>query len=345
MDKKEMDRREFIRKTAEIGAMAAVLGAPTAYAGKPENKKIPEAGTIPTRVLGKTGLKLPILGFGGAALPQQWGNPLSFEDRIDLVRYAFDQGVRYFDTAANYMDSENIIGRALDGIRKDVCLVTKVETTKVAEVRSSVENSMRKLQTDHLDVLLIHGTPGLEQMSVEQAMKIHAELADLRAEGITRFIGFSAHSYFDKALALIASGEFDLCMLSYGYLPRGYNQVFSARMAELRNTCLAKAHEQGMGIVAMKVVGAGMLGAFSSMLVPGFDKERLQHLPAAAIAYVLQDERIHMLNIGMRLKQEIDANIRTISGDPVYTLENQALLAEYTAQALGSDAIKSMRVD
>jgi hypothetical protein len=208
-----------------------------------------------------------------------------------------------------------------------------------------VEQSLKALQTDYLDLILIHGTPGLEQMSVEQAMKIHAELAKLRDERVTRFIGFSAHGYFDKALALISSGAFDQCMLSYGYLPRGYNQVYSARMLELRNTCVAKAHELGMGIVAMKVIGAGMLGAWSGYIVPGFDKPRLKQLPAAAIRYVLQDKRIDLLNIGMRLKEEIDANIKILSGDATYTLEDRALLAEFSAKVLDSDAIKKMRVD
>ena len=84
-------------------------------------------------------------------------------------------------------------------------------------------------------------------MTVEQSMKIHGELVKLRDEGITKFLGLSAHSYFDKALALISTGGFDQCMLSYGYMPRGYNQVFSPRMLELRNACMAKAHELGMG--------------------------------------------------------------------------------------------------
>ena len=78
-------------------------------------------------------------------------------------------------------------------------------------------------------------------MSVEQAMKIHAELVKLRGEKIVRFLGISAHGYFDKALGLINTGGFDLCMLSYGYIPRGYDQVWSARMTKLRDDCLAKA--------------------------------------------------------------------------------------------------------
>ena len=237
-----------------------------------------------------------MLGYGGAALPNAWRNPLSQEDRVALVRYAFDRGVRYFDTASNYLESQTIIGEALKDRRRQVCLVTKVETTQPELVRKAVEHSLQELQTDYLDVLLIHGTPGLQQMSVDQAMKIHAEMVKLRDERVTRFVGFSAHGYFDKAMGLIASGGFDLCMLSYGYIPRGYDQVWTARMTKLRDACVAKAHELGMGIVAMKVIGAGMLGAWSGYIVPGFDKDRLKQLPAAAIRHVLRDQRVHILN-------------------------------------------------
>ena len=58
-------------------------------------------------------------------------------------------------------------------------------------------------------------------MTVEQAMRIHSELLRLREEGMVRSIGFSADSYFDKALALIETGGFDQCLLAYGYIPRG----------------------------------------------------------------------------------------------------------------------------
>jgi predicted aldo/keto reductase-like oxidoreductase len=335
-----VDRRGFLKTgVAAIGTVAA--GSGIAGAGESSNDPAPLA----TRRFGKTGWELPILGYGGAALPRRWANPLSTEDRVKLVRYAYDRGMRYFDTAGNYMESQSILGEALKDIREEVYLVTKVETTNPAEVRGAVERSLEELQTDYLDAILIHGTPGLEQMTVEQAMRIHGELVTLRDEGMARCIGFSAHSYFDKALALIDSGGFDLCMLSYGYIPRGYNQVFSVRMVELRNACLAKAHEGGMGIAAMKVIGAGILGVWSQYVVPGFDKKRLEELPGAAIRYVLDDERIQLLVIGMRLENEIDANIKTLSGDVTYTLNDRGLLAEFSAKALNSDAIKQMRVD
>ena len=134
-------------------------------------------------------------------------------------------------------------------------------------------------------------------------------------------------------------------MLSYGYIPRGYDQIWTARMTTLRDACVAKAHELGMGIVAMKVIGAGMLGAWSGYLVPGFDKQRLKQLPAAAIRHVLQDQRVHVLNIGMRLKEEIDANLKILSGDATYTPDDRALLAEFSAKLYDTDAIKKMRVE
>ncbi len=335
-----VDRRGFLKTGAAVVASAAA-GSGVVAAGEPSTDSEP----IATRPFGKTGRKLPILGYGGAALPKLFGSPLSTEDRVKLVRYVYDRGVRYFDTAGNYMESQSILGEGLKGVRDDVYLVTKVETTVPEQVRGAVEKSLRELQTDYLDTILIHGTPGLEQMSVERAMEIHAELVNLRDEGITKFIGFSAHSYFDKALALISSGGFDQCMLSYGYIPRGYNQVFSARMVELRNACVAKAHELGMGVAAMKVVGGGILGAWSGYVVPGFDKKRLEQLPAAAIRYVLDDERIDLLVIGMRLEEEVDANIKTLSGDVTYTLDDRALLTEFCAEAYDSDAIKRMRID
>jgi len=331
-----LKRREFLKKTAQVFSVLSVCERVT-----PAEASV----AIPVRTLGKTGLKLPILGYGGAALPKAWRSPLSYEERVKLVRHAFDRGILYFDTAGNYKESRSILGEALKDRRHEVCLVTKVETTKAEEVRKAAEKSLKELQTDYLDILLIHGTPGLEQMSVGQAMKIHAELVKLRDEKITRFIGFSAHGYFDKALALINSGGFDMCMLSYGYMPRGSSSIWSPRMITLRDACLAKAHELGMGIVAMKVLGGGWLGRWSGYLVPGFDRERLAQLPGAAIRYVLQDERVHLLAVGMKVKEEIDANIKIISSGGDCTPADRALLSEFSAKLYEADTIKKMRVE
>lgn len=347
----ELDRRDFMKKgvQATTAVTATVLGANTVQGAGPDGKRSAVTDALPNRKLGKTGVELPLLGYGGAALQKQYGNVLSTEDRVKLVRYAYDSGIRYFDTANNYGDSQAIIGRALKDIRDDVFITTKVDFwdaskpdgqfTRVpkGEATRQVEMNLKELGSDYIDAILIHGTPGVEQMSVEQCMEVHGELAKARDKGLVRYVGFSAHHYFDKALALISTNEFDLCMLAYGYLPRGYIRLFSPRTAELRNACLAKAHELQMGIVAMKVLGAGMLG--------GFGKKELEGLPGAAIRYLAQDDRVHMLTIGMRSNDEIDANIRAIAGDTTYTNEDRALLAAVGAAVLSDENVKKMSVE
>jgi hypothetical protein len=142
--KRTLGRREFLKKATQAAATVAVCDGIMpghAQAGTPGQS----AGGIPARTLGKTGLKLPILGYGGAALPKVWLNPLSQEDRVALVRYAFDHGVRYFDTSPVYMESEAILGEALKDRRRKVCLVTKVESTRPEDVRKPVESSLKAL--------------------------------------------------------------------------------------------------------------------------------------------------------------------------------------------------------
>jgi hypothetical protein len=77
-------------------------------------------------------------------------------------------------------------------------------------------------------------------------------------------------------------------------------------------------------------------------LVPRFDKERLRQLPTAAIRHVLQENRVHVLNTRVRPKEEIDASIRILSGDSAYTVENRALLAEFSVKRYDTDAVKKL---
>jgi len=352
----KLPRREFLKRTAHAAAIASFSGA--AAAAAPKDKKIKLADTIPTRVFGKTRAKLPILGYGGAALPKKWGNPLSMEDRVKLVRHAYDSGIRYFDTSISYTyaESQSIIGKGLKEVRDNAFITTKVDFWNRARpdgrmdridkkaVAYQVDKNLKELQSDYIDAVLIHGTPGVEQMTVEQCMEVHDALARARDKGKIRFIGFSAHSYFDKALALTKTGKFDLCMLAYGYLPRGHDQRFSKKSIGIREECIAEAHMRKMGIVAMKVVGAGVMGAWAPYLVPEFDKKRSKLLPAAAIRYVMEDKRFNMLAIGMRLRHEIAANIKTLAGDTTFTKADRALLEEFGPQALKSKAMKNMKV-
>ncbi len=349
----EFDRRGFIKRGAQVTAAVAAtaLDTDTVHADVPADKKIAFTDALPTRALGKTKVELPMLGYGGAALPKKWGNTLSTEDRVKLVRYAYESGIRYFDTAISYTysDSQAIIGEALQDVRDNVFITTKVDfwdlskpdgritTVDKKEVARQVEKNLAELQSDYIDAILIHGTPGVEQMTVEQCMEVQAELVKARERGLVRFVGFSAHHYFEKALALISTGEFDLCMLAYGYLPRGNSRLFSPQTTEQRNACLAKAHELQMGIVAMKVLGAGMLG--------GFGRKELERLPGAAIRYLLQDSRVDLLTIGMRYPAEIDANIKTFAGDTTYTNEDRALLAGVSAAVLNDENVKKMSVE
>ena len=343
-------RREFLVRTA-AAATAASVGAGGALDAAQGDRKISLTNNMPARVLGRTKVKLPILGFGGAALPKKWGNNLPRKERVALVRYAYDKGIRYFDTSISYSydDSQAIIGEALKDVRHDVFITTKVDfwntsrpdgrITKLdkAEVGRQIEKNLAELQSDYIDAILLHGTPGVEQMTVEQCMEVHGEFVKARERGLVRFVGFSAHHYFDKALALISTGAFDLCMLAYGYLPRGDHRLFSPRTTELRNACLAKAHELGMGIVAMKVLGAGMLG--------GFGLKHLKKLPAAAIRYLLQDDRVHILAIGMRNIAEINANIRAVAGDTTFTNEDRALLARVSSAVLNNEKVRKMKIE
>lgn len=346
----DIKRREFLKRAAQTAALG-VIATNLTEAEVPKDKRIKLTNKVPSRILGKTSVELPILGYGGAALPQKWGNTLSTEDRVKLVRYAYDSGIRYFDTAISYTysDSQVIIGQALKDVRDNVIITTKVDFwdlskpdgrfTKIpkGEATRQVEMNLKELQSDYIDAIMIHGTPGIEQMTVEQCMEVQSELVKARDKGLVRFVGFSAHHYFDTALALISTNEFDLCMLAYGYLPRGHSRFFSPRTAELRNACLAKAHELKMGIVALKVLGAGMLG--------GFGMKKFAGLPGAAIRYVLQDDRIQVLAIGMRYPAEIDANIKVLAGDTTYTNEDRALLADVGSAVLNDENVRKMSVE
>ena len=268
---------------------------------------------------------------------------MPIEDRVKMVRYAYDRGMRYFDTAALYDESESIMGQALKGIRQNVYLATKAHTVDPTKVRESVERSLGELETDYVDCVQIH-SPAIEAVGFEKSMKLHAELVKLRDEGLLKFIGLTTHVAFDDVHKMISTGGFDQVLLAYGYFHKGLRTLLSNKNLEFRELCLTKAHELGMGIVAMKVMGATIFGHNASRLVPDYDKGKREKLPAAAIRWVLEDERISMLNIGVSLPGDIDQNIDTLKGPLKFTGEDSQLLADFSRRAYDSKAVKSMPV-
>jgi aryl-alcohol dehydrogenase-like predicted oxidoreductase len=357
--RQEFARREFL-KTGLAAAGAAGLAAasggalaadsPAAKDAPPKpvtaGDRAPAGAAIASRPFGKTGWTLPILGMGGSAMVQRFITAygvklLSTDERVAMVRHAYDRGLRYFDTARVYGESESIMGKGLKDVRKDVFLATKVYVTNPADTRKSIETSLKQLGFDYVDLAQIH-SPTIEAIGFDKSMQVHKELLKLRDEKVVRHIGLTTHVAFDTVHRMISTGGFDQCLLAYGYFRKGMDTLLSNRNLELRELCLAKAHELGMAIVAMKIMGASVFGHNAKNVVPEFTAGDRERLPAAAIRWVMQDPRIAMLNIGVSMPADIDANIATLSGDLRFTGEDRRLLAEFSGRAYQAAAFKSM---
>lgn len=344
-----VDRRGFLKTSVLAGTGAAVLAQAQAnlVAGE-QSADVNAAVPIPVRPFGKTGWKLPILAMGGSAMVKRFISSygvklLSTEERVAMVQHAYERGIRYFDTARVYGESESIIGKALKDVRGNIFLATKIYVTTPGDTRKCLETSLKELGTDHVETAQIH-SPIIEGMGFKGAMKVHAELLKLRDEKMLRYIGLTTHVAFETVHRMISTGGFDQCLLAYGYFRKGMDTLLSNQNVELRALCLAKAHELGMGIVAMKVMGASVFGHNAKNVVADYDEEARGRLPGAAIRWVLQDSRVSLLNIGVSLPEDVDKNIAVLAGDRRFTDEDRKLLADFSRRAYESTDFKTMRV-
>lgn len=340
------DRRGFLAAT-----VAAGIGGAQTLAAAGESVATPSRG-LPMREFGKTGVRLPILGFGGSAMVEKWnaayGPQLPRDERVAMVRHAFQSGIRYFDTSPNYGESEAILGEALHDVRDQVYLATKVGVPpsdnailEPSQVRASLEASLQRLRTDRVDCVQIHG-PVFEYLGVERAKEIHEELVKLREEKLFRYLGVTGHNAFEAMYTLIDSGLADQALIGYGYFPKGMDTILSHANLAWRERCLSRARELGMGVVAMKVLGSFVFGHRAAEIVPGFTPEKLARLRRAAVRWVLQDERVTLLVIGVTRPADIDQNVETLRGDLTFREEDRTLLAEFSAAAFQSPIIRQM---
>lgn len=193
------------------------------------------------RVLGKTGEKLSVVGFGGILVMEEEPKTAS-----RLVAQAVERGINYFDVAPTYGNAEELLGPALEAYRKSAFLACKtVEKTK-EKVLLELKQSLNRLRTDHLDLYQLHGVKTLEEvrqiMGPGGAMEAFLEA---KRTGQVRFLGFSAHSE-EAALALLEQFEFDSILFPV-------NWVCWLR-GDFGPKVLSEAAKKGVGILALKAL-------------------------------------------------------------------------------------------
>jgi predicted aldo/keto reductase-like oxidoreductase len=339
-----VNRRTFLQASVASGLLAsgAAAGVET------PKRTITGTGNMPLRTFGKTGLALPVLAYGSAPLMTRENEYYgigsgSYEERLKMVRLGYDKGLRYFDTARIYGDSEQIFGEALKDVYGEIYLASKVLVGTAAEVRQSVETSLQTLQAARIDSMQLHG-PVIERLGYDGCMPFLEELVKLRDEGLFTYIGLTGHSRFEEMFKLIDTGSFDTLLIEFGYFHKGYNTRHSNRSLANRDRCVARASELNMGILGMKVMGASIFGHNAVNLVPQFDPEAARKLPSAAIRWVLNDSRIHLLNIGVSVPSDLDANIATVSGDTALSNEDRLLLASFAEKAYETQAVQDLEM-
>jgi aryl-alcohol dehydrogenase-like predicted oxidoreductase len=238
-----MRRRDFLKKgtTAAAGLAAShKLLTPLAKAGEAAHQS-----PIPKRRLGKTGENLSIIAFGGIVVTD---TPQSFANNI--VAEAFDRGINYFDVAPTYGNAQERLGPALEPYRKRVFLACKTTERSRAGAKAELDESLRLLRTDHLDLYQLHALTKMDDLETALGPNGAMEtFVQARKEGKVRFIGFSAHSV-ETALEAIKRFDFDTILFPLNFV------LFS--QANFGPQVLEAARQKGMGILALKAMAKGV---------------------------------------------------------------------------------------
>lgn len=188
--------------------------------------------------LGQTGITVPQNAFG--ALPIQ---RISTEDAVKLLRKAYDGGMRFFDTARAYSDSEEKVGLAFEGMRDKVFISSKTQATTREKFWSDLETSLKLLKTDYIDIYQLHCVA----RCYGEGDDLYECLKEAKQQGKIKHIGITAHK-IGVAEEIIDSGLYETLQFPFSYLA-------SDRDIKLVENC-AKAN---MGFIAMKGLSGGLL--------------------------------------------------------------------------------------
>jgi predicted aldo/keto reductase-like oxidoreductase len=259
--------------------------------------------------LGNTGIKVPDVSCGAISF---------FEPNV--LRYAYDLGVTYFDTAESYMrsKSELLIGEALKDVRDKVAITTKHgyssrQKIKREDIIKRVEDSLKRMQSDYIDVAMIHGMSDLSFLKNEE---IQAAYSQLKKDGKIRFTGFSTHNA-KLTLKQALDNDFAQVILFM------YNHMEGSEIEPL----IEQVHRKGIGTVAMKIFAGGKHGNLKSLI-----SQKVSY-PQAAIRWVMSNPNIDCCIPTMSSYSHVEEFVAT-SGKPIKRADSK-VIAEYQRQIKG----------
>jgi len=274
------------------------LGGATGRAMQGQSPQTP----LPTRLLGRTGVRVSILGFGGGSRFQMYKEE---DAALAALTLALDSGITYIDTADDYSNglSERRIGKVLKTRgRKSVFVATKLSHRDPAQARRIVETSLRNLQTDQIDLIHLHHlTDSGDLARLEAKGGVIDQLLKFRDEKLTRFIGITSHSDPEVLRAALEHHDFDCTQMALNAALVGMTNGPGPRVANwegktsFEKVALPVALRKKMGVIAMKVMAQdGLIG-------PATPEKLLSYAMSLPLATAV---------VGMPKLEHIENNVR-----------------------------------
>jgi hypothetical protein len=291
-----------ISRRGFLGTSAALSSLATEQLGKAEPTK---KGALPTRILGRTGARVSILGFGCGSRFLAYHE----EDKaIEALNHALDLGITYVDNAYAYGNgiSETRAGKVMRTRRKEVFLATKMQERDGEKVKVIIEGSLKRLQTDQLDLIHIHELKGEDDLArIEAKGGILETLLKLRDEKVTRFIGVTCHAYPTVLKTALERHDFDCTQFALNAArvgmkvghgsPLGSMVIDPDLKTSFETVVLPVAKQKNLGIIGMKAFAAdGLVG---------------QAKPEKLLYYTLSLP-VSLVSVGMPTLQHIEDSIR-----------------------------------
>ncbi len=311
-----MRRREFIKAAAVV---AAGLRCPVTAAQKHGDSTTPGQRSIPRHVLGKTGVEVSILALGGVIGMQL--PPSEKHDPAAIADAALDLGITYFDTAPSYNNgqSETNYGQVLARRRNEVFLACKTGDRSYDGTMRSVEQSLKRLRTDHLDLLQIHGVSVRDDPATwGKPDGVLTALQKLREQKVTRFLGVTGHEDAGVLRRAIEMYEFDTLLTTL-------NPV--SRRRPFREELLPAANRKQMGVIAMKVMGGGngclVSGNPFKKLLQTYHDDTSHQVDAPSLIRYALGLPISVAVIGVASIDQLKANIAVVKEAKSMTVAEQ----------------------